>query len=106
MIADGRQQVNGALEAVERVSLAGGNHLEGEIVVVAADFALGHGTSWTLDGSIPPAPNTGAAVHGSPAIRTRSLAQPRRLKYCTARSCFSAAARVLKVPRLRRLPVL
>src|SRR5829696_8461403 len=28
-----------------------------------------------------------------------------RLKYCTARSCFSAAARDLKVPRLRRLPV-
>src|SRR5450432_2870514 len=29
-----------------------------------------------------------------------------RLKYCTSRSCFSAAARDLKVPRLRRLPVL
>ena len=28
-----------------------------------------------------------------------------RLKNCTARSCFSAAARVLKVPRLRRRPV-
>src|SRR3979490_1901293 len=28
-----------------------------------------------------------------------------RLKYCTSRSCFSAAARDLKVPRLRRLPV-
>ena len=28
-----------------------------------------------------------------------------RLKYCTSRSCFSAAARVSKVPRLRRLPV-
>jgi hypothetical protein len=28
-----------------------------------------------------------------------------RLKYCTARSCFSAAARVLKVPRFLRLPV-
>src|SRR5262249_34574870 len=31
---------------------------------------------------------------------------PWRLKYWTARSCFSAAARVLKVPRFRRLPVL
>jgi hypothetical protein len=31
---------------------------------------------------------------------------PRRLKNCTARSCFSAAARVLKVPRFRRFPVL
>src|SRR6516164_4855566 len=28
-----------------------------------------------------------------------------RLKYCTARSCFSAPARVLNVPRLRRRPV-
>src|SRR5258708_29678979 len=28
-----------------------------------------------------------------------------RLKYCTSRSCFSAPARDLKVPRLRRLPV-
>src|SRR5687768_11713398 len=32
-------------------------------------------------------------------------AQPPRLKNCTARSCFSAAARVRNVPRLRRLPV-
>ena len=30
----------------------------------------------------------------------------RRLKNCTALSCFSAAARVLNVPRLRRFPVL
>jgi hypothetical protein len=29
---------------------------------------------------------------------------PARLKYCTARSCFSAAARVLNVPRFFRLP--
>src|SRR4051812_11043468 len=28
-----------------------------------------------------------------------------RLKYCTSRSCFSAASRVWNVPRLRRLPV-
>lgn len=28
-----------------------------------------------------------------------------RLKYCTARSCFSASERVLKVPRLRRFSV-
>ena len=31
--------------------------------------------------------------------------QPCRLKYCIARSCFSAAVLVLNVPRLRRLPV-
>ncbi len=30
---------------------------------------------------------------------------PERLKYCTARSCFSASARVAKVPRFRRVPV-
>jgi len=30
---------------------------------------------------------------------------PRRLKNCTARSCRSASVSVLKVPRLRRLPV-
>jgi hypothetical protein len=29
-----------------------------------------------------------------------------RLKYCTARSCFSAAPRVLNVPRFLRFPVL
>lgn len=33
------------------------------------------------------------------------LRYPLRLKNCTARSCLSAAARVLKVPRFRRLPV-
>lgn len=32
-------------------------------------------------------------------------AQRLRLKNCTARSCFSAAARDLKVPRFLRLPV-
>src|SRR3954467_14306932 len=32
-------------------------------------------------------------------------AYPPRLKNCTARSCFSAAARVLNVPRFRRFPV-
>ena len=32
-------------------------------------------------------------------------AQPRRLKNCTARSCFSAAPRVRKVPKFLRLPV-
>jgi hypothetical protein len=58
-------------------------------------------------------------IHASPAAPRSALpsrdlrrlpaerhSHPRRLKYWTARSCFSAAARVLKVPRLRRLPVL
>lgn len=31
--------------------------------------------------------------------------RPWRLKYCTSRSCFSALARVEKVPRFLRLPV-
>jgi len=31
------------------------------------------------------------------------MTQPARLKYCTARSCFSAAARVANVPRFLRL---
>ena len=34
-----------------------------------------------------------------------SAYQPRRLKNCTSRSCFSAAARVVNVPKLRRWPV-
>src|ERR1700675_4920893 len=42
---------------------------------------------------------------GTHARRRRTETQC-RLKYCTARSCFMAAARDLKVPRLRRLPVL
>src|SRR6185436_9349399 len=39
------------------------------------------------------------------ALLSAGHGQPRRLKNCTARSCFSAAARVLNVPRLRRRPV-
>jgi hypothetical protein len=38
-------------------------------------------------------------------VRPCCTSPQRFLKNCTARSCFSAAARVLKVPRLRRLPV-
>src|SRR3954469_7069882 len=40
--ADGSELVNGALEAVERVCRAGRDYLKGEVVLVAADFALGH----------------------------------------------------------------
>jgi hypothetical protein len=36
----------------------------------------------------------------SPVIRNQC-----RLKYCTARSCFAAADRVLNVPRFLRRPV-
>src|SRR5216684_6646240 len=36
---------------------------------------------------------------------TLCLVQPARLKYCTARSCFSAAAREENVPRFLRFPV-
>ena len=38
-------------------------------------------------------------------LHPAGVAAQRRLKYWTARSCFSAAARLLKVPRLRRFPV-
>jgi hypothetical protein len=41
--ADGSHPVDGALEAVEDVALAGGDDLEGEVVVVAAHFASRHG---------------------------------------------------------------
>jgi hypothetical protein len=39
------------------------------------------------------------------SAHSSNFRQPARLKYWTARSCFSAAARVLNVPRFRRLPV-
>src|SRR6185503_19223292 len=60
---------------------------------------------------------TSLRIRDAGRIRTRTAAHPlpprdspedRRqpcLKYCTARSCFSAAARDLNVPRLLRLPV-
>jgi hypothetical protein len=35
--------VNGALKAVECMPLSRGNYLEGEVIIVAADFALSHG---------------------------------------------------------------
>ena|SRR5919107_5475323 len=42
MIAHRRELVDGTLEAVESVCLTRGDHLKGEIVVVAADFASSH----------------------------------------------------------------
>src|ERR1700674_90104 len=49
----------------------------------------------------------GGVAHGRNIARERiAVPQPRRLKNCTARSCFFAAAKLLKVPRLRRRPVL
>jgi len=44
--------------------------------------------------------------YGSNVEACDRMNQPLRLKYCTARSWRSAAARVAKVPRLRRFPVL
>jgi len=43
VVADWRQLVNGALEAVEDVPIARGDHLERQIVVVPAHLALRHG---------------------------------------------------------------
>jgi hypothetical protein len=47
----------------------------------------------------------GDAIVFRPRFREADENRQCRLKYCTARSCCSAAARLLKVPRLRRLPV-
>ena len=42
-----------------------------------------------------------------PSRRIPTVIAPHaRLKYCTARSCFFAAAKEEKVPRFLRLPVL
>ena len=41
----------------------------------------------------------------SVTIAVDGMSQPARLKYWTSRSCFSAAAFVLNVPRFFRLPV-
>jgi hypothetical protein len=42
MIADRREFVNRAFEAVEGVTRAGGDHLKRQIVVVAANLAFSH----------------------------------------------------------------
>ena len=44
VIADGGQTMDGAFEAVERMRRSGRHDLEGEVVVVAADFTLSHGS--------------------------------------------------------------
>lgn len=46
-------------------------------------------------------------VMGPPSVEAfaNRPRQPRRLKYCTACSCFSATRRLGNVPRFRRLPV-
>jgi hypothetical protein len=45
MLACGRQGVNRALEAVERVSFAPHDHFEGLVVAIAAGFACRHEVS-------------------------------------------------------------
>src|SRR5918994_4947861 len=42
VIANRSQLVDGTLEAIERMGVTGGNDLEGEIVIVAADFTSSH----------------------------------------------------------------
>src|SRR5262245_4531894 len=61
-------------------------------------------------GSHAPLPCLSRALRSRPVSQERSAGRvyrvyPPRLKYCTARSCFSAAPRDAKVPRLRRCPV-
>ena len=45
MIADRSELMDGALEAVERMGMAGGNDLKSEIVVVPANLTSSHGSS-------------------------------------------------------------
>ena len=48
VIADRRELVDRALEAVEHVPLPGRDHFERQVVVVAADFTLSHGVFASL----------------------------------------------------------
>ena len=43
MFAFRRQHMDGAFEAIEHMSLPGRDHVEREMVIVAADFTLSHG---------------------------------------------------------------
>ncbi len=52
------QLLNGAFEAIEDVPAATGNDLEGEVVVVAADFTDRHKTSLVRAGSVAAPPTT------------------------------------------------
>ena len=63
-----------------------------------ASGAVGSHSPFTL-------PFAGSAVKTCHAGTRGRASYPPRLKNCTARSCFSAAARVPNVPRLRRFPV-
>ena len=46
MIADRGQPVDGTFKAVEGMSISGGDDLKREIVVVPANFASSHWSSW------------------------------------------------------------
>src|SRR5262245_26827215 len=81
VLAPGRQACDRALEAVERVAVAGRDHLEGLVVVVAADLAFGHGhlrlvrTAWPV--RYPP-PTVSTQATASPAFRLCSPTDVRR----------------------------
>jgi len=42
VLAHRSEPVDGAFEAVEGMGVTGGNHLEGQVIVVAADFTSSH----------------------------------------------------------------
>jgi hypothetical protein len=69
--------------------------------------ASGRADVYGENAHLRPNPNKPSEIVRLIAIGRAStvLGDPRRLKYCTARSCFSAFAPVGKVPRFRRLPV-
>src|SRR5690606_16381102 len=73
-----RQLVNRTLEGVEGVGRTRRDHLEGQVIVVAAHFTLRHGTSWQV------------VVRSDVGMPTRSVPSARRTRACTRRGMASA----------------
>jgi hypothetical protein len=66
VIADRRQLVDGALKAIKRMGVARRNDLEGQVIVVAADFTSSHRASY-LGSTALPDPNSRHSDQESPA---------------------------------------
>jgi hypothetical protein len=54
VLAHWSEFVNRALEAVKRMSVAGSDHLERQVVVVAADFTSSHRSPPVSGSTVPP----------------------------------------------------
>jgi hypothetical protein len=72
VIAHGCQAMDGTLEAVEGVGMTRGDDLKGEVVLVAADFAGGHGNLLGEGSLALPLSNTVPATGGAPAADPKS----------------------------------